>query len=145
MQVSKIYSMIYDSAEYGDNGYGEYLGEFRVIKQLREDAWIDDFIGINTSTNELCVILSTEIKGQGGGIAYRVIPANDVNYPILGYITFAEWKMTLDDFEDGLGNRELPHCTKCGGGTYRHDAGRWCPFCGSIMKNPLSFENLNIT
>ena len=48
MEVSKIYSMIYDSKEYGNNGYGDYLGEFKRIKQLREDAWVDDFIGVNT-------------------------------------------------------------------------------------------------
>ena len=48
-----------------------------------------------------------------------------------------EWKMVLDDFEDGNGNREYPHCSNCGRGVYRHDAGSWCPFCGSPMKNPM--------
>lgn len=49
----------------------------------------------------------------------------------------AEWKMVVDDFDDGLGNRELPHCTNCGRGVYRHDAGSWCTFCGAAMKNPI--------
>ena len=70
----KIYSMIYDSKEYGNNGYGDYLGEFKRIKQLREDAWVDDFIGVNTKTEEVCLILSREVCGYGGGIAYEVIP-----------------------------------------------------------------------
>lgn len=49
----------------------------------------------------------------------------------------AEWEMVLDDFNDGVGNRKLPHCTNCHRGVYRHDAGGWCPFCGAIMKNPM--------
>lgn len=73
MEVSKIYSMIYDSKEYGNNGYGDYLGEFKRVKQLREDAWVDDFIGVNTKTEEVCLILSREVCGYGGGIAYEVI------------------------------------------------------------------------
>lgn len=74
MMISKIYSMIYDSKEYGNNGYGDYLGEFKRVKQLREDAWVDDFIGVNTETKEVCLILSREVCGYGGGIAYEVIP-----------------------------------------------------------------------
>ena len=49
----------------------------------------------------------------------------------------AEWVMVVDDFENGWGEREYPHCSKCGRGVYRHDAGCWCPFCGSVMKNPM--------
>lgn len=52
-------------------------------------------------------------------------------------ITFAEWKMVIDDYDDGLGNRETPHCTNCHRGVYRHDASNWCPFCGAAMKNPM--------
>lgn len=74
MNLVKIYSMIYDSPKYGDNGYGEYLGEFKKIKQLRDDLWVDDFIGVNTETNEFCAVLSREVCGYGGGIAYKVIP-----------------------------------------------------------------------
>ena len=74
MEVVKIYSMIYDSPTYGDNGYGKYLGEFKKVKQLREDFYVDDFIGVNTETDELCVILSREVCGYGGGIAYEAVP-----------------------------------------------------------------------
>lgn len=49
----------------------------------------------------------------------------------------AEWIMVMDDFDDGLGNRELPHCSSCHRGVYRHDAGSWCPFCGASMKNAM--------
>lgn len=34
----EIYSMIYDSPSYGNNGLGDYLGKFKKVKQLREDA-----------------------------------------------------------------------------------------------------------
>ena len=78
MEVSKIYSMIYDSPKYGNNGLGDYLGEFRKVKQLREDAWVDDFIGVNTKTEEVCLILSREVCGYGGGIAYEVIPVPEL-------------------------------------------------------------------
>ena len=50
----------------------------------------------------------------------------------------AEWVMTLDDFENGWGEREYPHCSNCKRGVYRHDAGSWCPFCGKSIKNPMA-------
>lgn len=50
----------------------------------------------------------------------------------------AEWKMVIDDFDDGKGNRKLPHCTNCNRGVYIHDAGNYCPFCGALMKNPIT-------
>ena len=49
-------------------------------------------------------------------------------------IIIAEWKMVIDDFDDGKGNRKLPHCTNCN----IHDAGNYCPFCGVLMKNPIT-------
>lgn len=48
-----------------------------------------------------------------------------------------EWVMVLDDYDDGVGTRELPHCSKCGRGVYRHDAANFCPFCGIPIKNPM--------
>ena len=54
-------------------------------------------------------------------------------------IIYAEWKMILDDFDDGVGTRELPHCSNCHRGVYKHDAGSWCPFCGAEMKNPMMY------
>ena len=36
MEVVKIYSMIYDSPKYGNNGYGEYLGEFKKLNSLEK-------------------------------------------------------------------------------------------------------------
>ena len=49
----------------------------------------------------------------------------------------SEWIMAIDDFENGWGEREYPHCYNCKRGVYRHDAGSWCPFCGKHMKNPM--------
>lgn len=49
----------------------------------------------------------------------------------------AEWIMAMDDFENGWGEREYPHCSNCKRGVYRHDAGSYCPFCGKTMKNPM--------
>ena len=137
METIKLYSMIYDSKELGNNGLGDYLGEFKHVRQLREDFYVDDFLAVNTETNELCYILSREVKGIGGGISYQVYPIKDREYPIYGELPIAEWTLVLDDFDDGLGNRELPHCSKCSRGVYKHDAGLYCPFCGALMKNPM--------
>ena len=49
----------------------------------------------------------------------------------------AEWVMTLDNFENGWGERTYPHCSDCSRGVYMHDAGKWCPLCGKPMKNPM--------
>lgn len=53
------------------------------------------------------------------------------------YKAKSEWKMVVDDFDNGFGNREYPHCSNCHRGVYMHDAGSWCPFCGEAMKNPM--------
>ncbi len=140
MENIKLYSMYYDDKTKGNNGLGDYLGEFRHVKQLREDFYVDDFLAVNVETNELCLILSREIKGVGGGLSYSVHPMKTLgDYKITGTIEFAEWKMVIDDFDDGVGNRELPHCSKCSRGVYKHDAGLYCPFCGALMKNPMKY------
>lgn len=137
METVKLYSMIYDTKIYGNEGLGDYLGEFKRVRQLREDFYVDDFIGINIETNELCLILSREVKGIGGGISYQVYPIKNREYLIYGEIPVAEWNMVLDDFDDGVGIRELLHCSKCGRGVYKHDASLYCTFCGALMKNPM--------
>lgn len=48
-------------------------------------------------------------------------------------VVHAKWVMALDDFEDGRGEVETPHCTNCGTGVYRHDALNYCPYCGAKM------------
>lgn len=78
METTKIYSMVYDNPERGNNGLGEFLGEFRKVKQLREDIYVDDFVGVKTDTGEVCVILSEEVCGLGGGIKYEVIPISEL-------------------------------------------------------------------
>ena len=139
MEALKLYSMIYDDKTKGNNGLGDFLGEFKHVRQLREDFYVDDFLAIDTKTNELCLVLSREVKGIGGGISYQVHPIKDREAVIYGEIPVAEWKIILDDFDDGIGNRELPHCSKCGRGVYKHDAGLYCPFCGALMKNPMRY------
>lgn len=74
METTKVYSMVYDNQERGNNGLGEFLGEFRNVKQIREDTYVDDFIGVNIDTGEVCMILTREVCGYGGGIEYEVIP-----------------------------------------------------------------------
>lgn len=49
----------------------------------------------------------------------------------------AKWIIVMDNFDDGHGNQGYPHCSRCGRGVYRHDAGMWCPFCGASIKNPM--------
>lgn len=139
MKSIKLYSMVYDDKTKGNEGLGEYLGEFQHVRQLREDFYVDDFLAIDTKTNELCLVLSRELKGIGGGISYQVHPIKDREAVIYGEIPVAEWKMILDDFDDGIGSRELPHCSKCSRGVYKHDAGLYCPFCGALMKNPMRY------
>lgn len=140
METVKLYSMIYDDKTKGNDGFGDYLGEFRHVKQLREDFYVDDFLAVDTKTNDLCLILSREIKGVGGGLAYSVHPVKTLgDYKIHSEQDFAEWKMVVDDFDDGVGNRELPHCSKCGRGVYKHDAGLCCPFCGALIKNSMRY------
>lgn len=137
METVKLYSMIYDDKTKGNDGFGDYLGEFKHIRQLREDFYVDDFLAINTETNELCLVLSREVKGIGGGISYQIYSIKNRECPIYGEIPIAEWNIVLDDFDDGIGIRELPHCSKCGRGVYKHDAGLYCTFCGALMKNPM--------
>jgi hypothetical protein len=139
MEALKLYSMIYDDKTKGNNGLGDFLGEFKHVRQLREDFYVDDFLAIDTKTNELCLVLSREVKGIGGGISYQIHPIKDREAVIYGEIPVAEWKMILDDFDDGIGSRELPHCSKCSRGVYKHDAGLYCPFCGALMKNPMRY------
>lgn len=139
MEALKLYSMIYDDKTKGNNGLGDFLGEFKHVRQLREDFYVDDFLAIDTKTNELCLVLSREVKGIGGGISYQVHPIKDREAVIYGEIPVAEWKMLVDDFDDNVGNRELPHCSKCSRGVYKHDAGLYCPFCGALMKNPMRY------
>lgn len=73
-KIRNVYSMVYDSPERGNNGYGDYLGTFNVIQQITEDGWDDTFIAQDVKTNEICLILSHEVCGFGGGISYQVYP-----------------------------------------------------------------------
>ena len=61
-----------------------------------------------------------------------------MNYvPVEKHPDKATWVMWLDDFDDDVGERPLPHCGSCGRGVYYHDQGNFCPWCGSPMTNPI--------
>lgn len=47
----------------------------------------------------------------------------------------AEWTTSVDDFDDGFGEREYPFCSNCHTGVYKHDAKNYCPNCGAKMNN----------
>ena len=135
METTKLYSMYYDNKELGNKGLGDYLGEFRHVRQLREDFYVDDFLAVNTETNELCLILSREIKGVGGGISYTVHPMKTLgNYKIKGELCFAEWQ---EGFKGS--SNELLRCSNCHSGVHKQDAAFYCPFCGALMKNPMKY------
>ena len=71
---------------------------------------------------------------------YSTVIDKEINCKDFTYQTAAsQWVMVMDNFDDGFGNRELPHCSNCHRGVYRHDAGRYCPFCGAPMKNPMVY------
>ena len=109
METFKLYSMIYDSPKYGNNGLGDYLGEFKNIKQLREDAYVDDFIGVNVETNEVCLVLSREVCGYGGGIAYQVIPIPELR---LCDESISISQLTSCQDCDNY-NWDMPQCREC--------------------------------
>ena len=77
-EFKEIYSMVYDSEKYGNHGLGKYLGKYKCIKQIAEDAWVDDFLGIDEN-DDLFLILSTEVMGHAGGIGYQVIPLPELS------------------------------------------------------------------
>jgi hypothetical protein len=73
----KLYERYYDNPNRKPENY---LGEFYNIHQLRDDCYVDDFIAVNAETNQVCVVLSTEFKGIGGGIGYEVFPLANCIY-----------------------------------------------------------------
>lgn len=71
---------------------------------------------------------------------YSTVTDKEINCKdFVSQIATSQWIMVMDDFEDGNGDREYPHCSNCRRGVYRHDAGRYCPFCGVTMKNPMRY------
>ena len=66
---------------------------------------------------------------------------NYIEVPHAQYIKIeprGEWRLEFADFNDGAGLREYPHCTNCFKAVYPRDAGKYCTFCGAVMKNPLA-------
>lgn len=103
--------------------YGkQYLCDFPTPSSVL--VWLDndnDFAIIKDKNTDYTYILNKKL-----GVWTKLIEEN-------GY---AEWIMSEDDFENGWGYKNYPHCSNCGRGVYKHDAGNYCPFCGKPMKNP---------
>ena len=80
------------------------------------------------------------VKGRKLDLNINIPKPDIILKPSIDYkeIINAEWEIVIDDFDDGVGNRPLPHCTNCHRGVYNHDAGKWCTFCGALMKNPIA-------
>lgn len=77
MESETLYARYYDNPNRKPENY---LGEFYRVYQLREDCYIDDFVAVNAETNQVCVVLSTEFSGIGGGLGYEVIPLPNCVY-----------------------------------------------------------------
>lgn len=105
--------------------YGkQYLCDFPSSDIVLQTIGYDDIAVIKEKCTEHKYILTKKL-----GVWTMLVDAKEPEN--------AEWVMALDDFENGWGNREYPHCSNCKRGVYRHDAGSWCPFCGAAMNNPM--------
>lgn len=56
------------------------------------------------------------------------VPSVDVRQ-----VVHAHWTISIDDFDDGFGERKYQFCSNCNTGVYKHDAKKYCPNCGAIM------------
>lgn len=90
-----------------------------------------DYIDRNDLNKTFDQVCSNEVLRKQIGQYIDTAPSEKVKE-----IIEAEWEMVIDDFDNGLGEKEYPHCSNCHRGVYIHDAGSWCPFCGANMKNP---------
>ena len=107
---------------YGNQYFGDFPSPDIVLQKIN---W-DDIALIKEKSTEQQYILTKKL----GAWTMLVCTKEDDN---------AEWVMVMDDFENGWGVREYPHCSNCKRGVYKHDAGSWCPFCGKPMKNPIKY------
>ena len=97
----------------------------------------DDIAVVKELETEYDYILTKELSCWTQVSELARTAAAMVSIAVKKEIDDAEWVMAMDDFENGWGEREYPHCSNCNRGVYRHDAGSWCPFCGAAMKNPM--------
>ena len=108
------------------HNYGaRYICDFpepeSVLKLFKNDG---DFALIKDKATEYTYILNRKLD-----VWSKIVEEKDNN---------AEWVMSQDDFENGWGYKDYPHCSNCHRGVYKHDAGNYCPFCGKPMKNPIT-------
>ena len=81
-KTREIYEMHYDR-DYNEDGTmrpNKHLGRFKVLSQVSEDTYSEEFIGekINIKTNkptgETFKIIGREKSGIGGGVRYEIEP-----------------------------------------------------------------------
>ena len=124
--------MVVDNFEYKGNIY-------TVITNYTKDKVFET--KIFTSKKEIyCSIIEDLTEANGRHMDIKFYPELYISEELKENkeSTFAEWIMAEDSYEDGREYSEYPHCSNCNRGVYKHDAGSFCPFCGTPMKNPMS-------
>lgn len=105
-----IYDMLYDNPERGNNGKGNVLGEFEIIKRLREETYSEMLIG-KGDNGKLFLVIGYEVCGIGGGIRYEVhdigLTISDVK-PVVFCRDCLHYEMgaCLKIYDDGAANKD---------------------------------------
>jgi len=80
MNIRKIYQRAYDGKPEGFSSVelpNAFLGTFKVLQQLEEDAWTEQFIGVREEDNKLYMVSGDEVTGrcspEQGGIRYSIV------------------------------------------------------------------------
>ena len=115
---------------YGTAHFIQFPDSEKVINNLAPG----DIAFIKEAGTEFDYILTRNLRNwtQVSNLEAEYIKLNAID------ISKAEWVMTVDDYENGWGEQKYPHCSACKRGVYKHDAGKYCPFCGREMKNPMA-------
>lgn len=120
----KIYDRLFDNKERGDNGRGEFLGEFDVVKQIREGIYLDQFIGKDTD-GRLFFIDGKEVCGYGGGMRYEVFDL-ELTAADVAPVRHGRWVLDCSGVK----------CTACGEYPEKKDQcyTPFCCLCGAKME-----------
>lgn len=68
-----IHRRIYDNPidENGKEKPNELLGNFKVIQQISEDMYAEQFIGLNVDDNQIYLVEGSEVSYKNGGVRYQ--------------------------------------------------------------------------
>ena len=79
MKIRKIYQRIYDGKSLGYSSRelpNKFLGTFRVLQQLSEDFYSEQFIGKRKEDGKTYLVTGTEVSGmhnpKNGGVRYEI-------------------------------------------------------------------------